>query len=506
MEMSSEVIISWLPWATLAVSLLYCLTIWRRRSAGGRPLPPGPPPLPLIGNLHNLRAGVLHHTLTSLARVHGPVMMLKLGLTTAVVLSSRDAAREAFTKQDRRIAARPVPDANRAAGFADRSMIFLLSSNPRCKTIRGIHATHFFSPRDLAAACTVRERKVRDMVAYFRRRAGTVVDIRHAVYGGVLNLLSSTSFSVDVVDLGGADEAIHGGGGLRELVHELVNGVTKPNVSDYFPFLRALDLQGLRRATERRFERLFSILDDVIDRRLASKQKRGDYLDSLLDLVSAGKITRDTVPVMLTEVFVAGSDTMTVSVEWAMAVLLRNPSAMAKVRAEIKDVLGGKEAIDEADAERLPYLQAAWKETMRLHPVGPLLVPRMATEDGVEIGGYAVPKGSTVLFNAWAIMRDPELWERPAEFSPERFLHRAEEFDLRGKEYFEFTPFGSGRRICPGLPLAERVVPFMLASLLHAFDWRLPDGLSADELDMSETFSTANVRAVPLKAVPVLLN
>ncbi|GJN03731.1 hypothetical protein PR202_ga21207 [Eleusine coracana subsp. coracana] len=130
------------------------------------------------------------------------------------------------------------------------------------------------------------------------------------------------------------------------------------------------------------------------------------------------------------------------------------------------------------------------------------MLPHQAVEDSVEIGGYAVPKGSTVIFNVWAIMRDPSLWERPDEFVPERwFLNGAAEMDFRGKD-FEFIPFGSGRRMCPGVPMVERVVPYMLASLLHAFEWKLPNGMSAEQLDLSEIFTTTNVMAVPLRAVP----
>ena len=120
----------------------------------------------------------------------------------------------------------------------------------------------------------------------------------------------------------------------------------------------------------------------------------------------------------------------------------------------------------------------------------------------MEIGGFDVPRGATVIFNMWAIMRDPAAWERPDEFVPERFLDKAVEF--QGKDY-EFIPFGSGRRLCPGLPMAERVVPFVLASLLHAFEWRLPDGVSADEMDVTEKFTTVNTLAVPIRAVPVVV-
>ncbi|KAG8071135.1 hypothetical protein GUJ93_ZPchr0006g40673 [Zizania palustris] len=470
----------WLLGAAIAgVSLLvyYCLIVPRRYAGGRRrpALPPGPRPLPLIGNLHNLIGGVFHHKLTSLARAHGArgVMMLKMGLRTAVVISSRDAAREAYTKHDRRLSARAVPDTNRALDFSNRSLLWLSSSDPRWKRLRGIQVTHLFSPKGLATVHAIRERKVRDIVSYFRSRAGEEVLFGQAIYSGVLNLVSSCFFSVDMAADGvGSTEAQE----LRELVDHIVVAVSRPNVSDYFPFLRTLDLQGLRRSTAKYLGEVFRILDAIIERRLADTGANtyGDFLDTLLDLVADGKMPREHVKIMLFE-----------------------------VRAEMKDVLGDKETVEEEDAARLPYLQAALKESMRLHPVGPVLIPHLAEEDGAEIAGYAVPKGSTVLFNVSAIMRDPAAWESPDEFLPERFLHREHPVDFRGKD-FGFIPFGSGRRLCPGVPLAELVVPFILASLLHGFEWRLPGGMTAQELDISERFNTITVLAVPLKVVPVI--
>ncbi|KAG8047129.1 hypothetical protein GUJ93_ZPchr0008g11546 [Zizania palustris] len=387
--------------AAAAVVYYYLTGVTRRRS--GRRLPPGPTALPVIGNMLSLR-GDMHHTLARLAREYGPVMTLKLGPVTAVVVSSPNAAREAFTKHDRRLAARAVPDATRAVSW--RSMIWLPSSDPRWKMLRGVVAMYVFSPRSLASARGVRERKVRDIVAYFARHAGEEVDVRQVVYSGVINLVSSSFFSVDVVDVG-AESAR----GLREAVEEVILAIGKPNVSDLFSYLRPLDLQGWRRWTTKRYDKVLGILDGLIDSRLAdasdTTKKHGDFLDSLLELMTAGKIARDNVTTIMFDVFAAGTDTISITVEWAMAELLRNPSVMAKVRAEMKDTLGGKETIDEDDTDKLPYLQAVVKEAMRLHPVAPILVPHRAEEDGVEINGYTVPKGSTVIFNAWAIMRDP---------------------------------------------------------------------------------------------------
>ncbi|GJN03735.1 hypothetical protein PR202_ga21211 [Eleusine coracana subsp. coracana] len=431
-------------------------------------------------------------------------MFLKMGLTTTVVVSSCDAAREAFTRHDRRLAARTIPDMSCLFGISERSMVWLPSSNQRWKTMRGIVATHIFSPRSLASVRAIRERKVRDLVNYIRDRVGQEIDVGQAVYGGILNLVSTTLFSVDVIDVGA--QSAHG---LQEAVEELIELIAKPNVSDLFPFLRPLDLQGRRRQAAGLFEKLFQVLDDIIDRRLAlakassSKSLRGDFLDALIQLTSSGTITREDMRTVMFDVFAAGSDTMAITVVWAMAELLHNPSIMSKVCIEIKEVLGSKETIEEPDVAGMPYFQAMVKEAMRLHPVAPVMLPHQAVEDGVEIGGYAVPKGSTIIFNAWAIMRDPAAWDRPDEFVPERFLvNRGAGVDFRGKD-FEFIPFGSGRRMCPGLPMAERVVPLLLASLLHEFEWKLPNGMSAEHLDMSEKFTTSNVMTVPLKAVPV---
>ncbi|CAN6294997.1 unnamed protein product [Urochloa humidicola] len=501
---------AWLLWVTLAFSLLYYLSSLRRRHDGSAPLPPGPRPLPVIGNALDLR-GHLHHTLARLARTYGPVMLVQLGPVPVVAISSSDAAREALTRQnDRRLSGRYVVDAVRALGWSDRSMLNMASSDPLWKLHRGILASHVFNPRSLAAARGVRERKVRDLVAHFRARAGTEVDVGRVLYGGIINLVSSTFFSVDVVDDVGAAAGGSAAHGIREHVEGIADLMIKPNVSDLFPFLRPLDLQGRRRAAASHLGEIYRIVDGIIERRLAEKaagggeNKHGDFLQVLLDQMSTGKIDRDTVKAIVFEVFITGGDTITITVEWAMAELLRNPGVMAKLRAEITGALGDKEAIEEADVAELPYLQAVVKEAMRLHPVAPLLVPHKAVEDGAEVCGYAVPRGSTVFVNAWAIMRDPAVWENPDEFLPERFLSAAEE-DFKGKD-FEFIPFGYGRRQCPGMPMAERVVPHLLASLLHAFEWRLPEGMAAERLDLSERFTGANVMAVPLKAVPVPIN
>ena len=180
-----------------------------------------------------------------------------------------------------------------------------------------------------------------------------------------------------------------------------------------------------------------------------------------------------------------------------MAELLQNPSSMANAREELAQVIGSKSEIEESDIVQLKYLQAIVKEVFRLHPSAPLLLPRQAVAT-TELGGYTVPKGARVLVNVWAIGRDSKLWTEPEKFMPERFMGK--EMDYRGRD-FELLPFGSGRRICPGMPLAVRMVHLMLATLLYRFVWRLPRKVEANGVDMREKFGVSLGLATPLHAI-----
>lgn len=196
------------------------------------------------------------------------------------------------------------------------------------------------------------------------------------------------------------------------------------------------------------------------------------------------------------DLFAAGTDTTSSTVEWAMAEVLRKPEIMKKAKAEVEEVIGKGKAIQEKDVSCLPYLRCIVKETMRLHPPVPFLIPRRVEHD-VEVSGLIVPENSQVFVNVWAIGRDPDIWEDPLEFKPHRFLES--EVDVWGTD-FELIPFGAGRRICPGLPLAARVVPAMVGSLLNSFDWRVENG---KEIDMEEEFGITLQKAHPLRAVPI---
>lgn len=199
--------------------------------------------------------------------------------------------------------------------------------------------------------------------------------------------------------------------------------------------------------------------------------------------------------------FVAGTDTSSAALQWAMAELLKNPEKLSKAQEEIRRVIGKGKPVEESDISRLPYLQAVVKETFRYHSPAPFLLPRKALQD-VEIAGFTVPKGAQVLVNLWAMGRDSSTWENPDSFEPERFL--GSEIDVKGRD-FELIPFGAGRRICPGLPLAMRMLHLMLGSLIHFFDWKLEDGCRPQDVNMEEKLGLTVEMASPLRALPVLV-
>lgn len=193
--------------------------------------------------------------------------------------------------------------------------------------------------------------------------------------------------------------------------------------------------------------------------------------------------------------FAGGTDTSTVTMEWAMSELIRNPHILQKLKKELDTVIGKDRLVRESDIANLKYLQAIIKEVFRLHPVGPLLVPHESTHD-CEVAGYQIPAGTRLYVNTYAIGRNPKAWERPLEFDPERFMS-GPEIDVKGQD-FRLLPFGSGRRGCPGIPLGLLIVQWTIATLVHAFDWSLPAGQNPKDLDMTEAFGLTVPRAEAL--------
>uniref|UniRef100_A0A0E0LTV1 Cytochrome P450 n=1 Tax=Oryza punctata TaxID=4537 RepID=A0A0E0LTV1_ORYPU len=485
--------LSWLLLSLLSIYLLGLLAHTRRR------LPPGPRPLPLIGSLH-LLGDQPHRSLAGLAKMYGPLMSLRLGAVTTVVASSPEVAREFLQKHDAVFATRSTPDAVRDHG---RNSVPWLPPGPRWRELRKIMATELFSTSRLDALHELRQEKVAELVDHVARlaREGAAVDIGRVAFTTSLNLIACTIFSRDLTSLDdhGASKE------FQRLITDVMEAVGSPNLSDFFPALAAVDLQGWRRRVSGLFARLHRLFDAEVDhRRLhGMKENDGDFLEVLLRLAARDKdaagLDGDTLRSLFTDLFGAGSDTSSSTVEWAMTELLRNPLSMAKLCDELRRLVGSRRRIEECDIGQLPYLQAVIKETFRLHSPVPLLLPRQATRT-IQIMGYTIPKGTRVLINVWAMGRDENIWSEAGKFMPERFLERT--IDYKGGD-LELIPFGAGRRICPGMPLAIRMVHILLASLLIHFKWRLPAEVEENSIDMTEKFGVTLAKANHLCAMAI---
>nr|XP_016437353.1 PREDICTED: geraniol 8-hydroxylase-like [Nicotiana tabacum] len=463
-------------------------------------LPPGPTPWPIIGNLHLLGAKP-HISLANLAKIYGPIMSLKLGQITTIVISSSTMAKQVLKNQDQAFSTRFIPNALQAHNHYKFSAVWLPVC-PQWRTLRRILNTNIFSYNRLDANQHLRSQKVKELLAYCAKcchQEGEAVDVGQVAFKTSLNLLSNTLFSKDLADPF-SDSKVE----LKEVIWGITTEVGKPNLVDFFPIFEKIDLQGKRRCTTIYFGKLFKLFDELINERLEEKRRnrseKSDVLEALLNISAENpeEIDQNHIKSMFLDLFGAGTDTTTSTLEWAMAEMLRQPEIMRKAQVELGEVIGKGKIVEEADVSQLPYLQCIIKETLRMHPPFPLLVPRKVEQDG-ELCDYIIPKGSQVVVNAWAIGRDSTFWKDPLVFKPKGFWNL--DLDMRGKD-FEFIPFGVGQRICPSLPLALRMVQVMLGSLLNSFNWKLEVGIEAQELNMEEKFGITLAKAYPLRAIP----
>ncbi|KAF5460768.1 hypothetical protein F2P56_020613 [Juglans regia] len=474
----------------LAWTLIQTFRMFTRSKAIPRKLPPGPKPFPVIGNLFDLAAEKPHNSIIELAQIYGPIMSLKLGQVTTVIISSMHTAKQVLQTHDQLLSNRTVPDALRVHKHDEYGLPWMPIST-QWRNLRKICNGKLFSKKILDANQAVRYDKVQALLTETRQSSliGEAVDIGTAASKTALSLLSNTMFSVDLADPS-SDTARE----FKETVRDISTVAGKPNLADLFPLLRKIDPQGRRHLMAVHFGKLIDIFDRMISERLQLRKVSGyitnnDMLDVLLNISEENN----------EDLFVGGTDTTSSMLEWAMAELLHNPDVVSKAKAELEQVIGKGNPVEESDVTRLPYLQAIIKETFRLHPALPFLLPRKAEAD-VEVDGYVIPKGAQVLVNAWGIGRDPSTWENANSFMPERFL--GSEIDVKGR-HFELIPFGGGRRICPGMPLAMRMLHLMLGSLIHNFDWKLDDGVKLEDISLEGKFGLTYQIGNPVRAVPI---
>ncbi|OIW08605.1 hypothetical protein TanjilG_03281 [Lupinus angustifolius] len=480
--------------------------------------PPSPFALPIVGHLHLLQP-IIHQAFRDLSLKHGPLIYLKLGYARFVVASSPEVAKEILKINELTYSSRKMSTAINLVTYDNATFAFA-PYDTYWKFIKKLSTTELLGNRTLAQFLPIRTREIHEFVRTLAQKseAKERVDLTEELLKLSNNIISQMMLSIKSTD----DQS----GEARALVREVTQIFGEFNVSDFIGVFKNLDLQGFRKRAMHIHKRYDALLEKIIsDREESRKIQKGtkpeggvedgedrlkDFLDILLDVSEDKdcevKMTRNHIKSLILDYFTAATDTTAISVEWTISELFNNPRALKKAQEEVDRVTGRERLICEADSVNLPYIHAIIKETMRLHP--PItMIMRKGIEDCV-VNGYMIPKGAVTCVNIWAMGRDPKIWENPLEFKPERFLEgEGNSIDIKGHNY-ELLPFGTGRRGCPGMPLAMRELPTMIGVLVQCFEWNMFDSNGkivehGKTIDMDERPGLTAPRANNLICIPV---
>nr|KYP60203.1 Isoflavone 2'-hydroxylase [Cajanus cajan] len=483
--------------------LAFTLTIkilLQAQSRRPKNLPPGPPPFPLIGNLHRLKPPI-HRSISALCRTYGDIVSLWFGSRLVVVVSSPSLVQECFGRNDVVLANRP-----RSASYGDH-----------WRNLRRITTIDVLSTHRLNSFVGIRRDEARRLVARLGQdatcREGEALKkvalrprLTEMTFNAMMRMISGKRYYGDDCDVTDAEEAKQ----FREIISEMLSLLGANNKGDFLPLLRLFDFDDLEKRLKRIAKRADAFLQSLIEEHRSGKHGNADtMIDHLLKLGESQPeyYSDHMIKGLIQSVFpelsfglhyecafrqamlLAGTDTSAVTIEWVMSELLNNPEVLKKAKDEIDTQIGKDRLVEEQDLSKLPYLQNIISETLRLHPPAPLLLPHESSED-CTIGGYHIPRNTIVLTNAWLIHSDPKLWSDPMSFMPERFEKEGEVNKL--------ITFGLGRRACPGLGLAQRTVGFTMALLIQCFEWERE---SEEKLDMMEDKGITMPKLIPLQAM-----
>ncbi|XP_010515146.1 PREDICTED: cytochrome P450 71A26-like [Camelina sativa] len=454
--------------------------------------PTSPPGLPLIGNLHQLGCHA-HRSLCSLSHRYGPLMLVHFGRIPVLVVSSAEMARDVLKTHDRVFASRPRSKITKKLLYGGRDVAFA-PYGEYWRQMKSVCVLSLVSIKMVRSFRDVREEEISVMMKKIRKSSSLQVNLSEIL----------TSLTNDVICRVALGRKYGGEVNFKELMKRFTRLLGAFSVGSTVPCLAWIDwISGLDGELEKTKNDLDEFFERVLqDHEDGDRQDRNDFVDVLLAIQrekSVGfEIDRLSIKAIVLDIFVGGTDTSYALMEWVMTELLHHPECLIRLQEEVRMICKGKPRVSEEDSQEMKYLKAVIKETMRLHPPLPLMVPHESTLD-VKLRGYHIPAGTEVMINAWAIGREAATWGPEAEeFRPERHLDSS--IDFRGQG-FELIPFGSGRRICPAISFAVVLNEEVLANLVHQFDWRLPVESTEVRTGVVESTGIAVRRMFPLYAI-----
>ncbi|CAJ2640006.1 unnamed protein product [Trifolium pratense] len=476
--------------------------LYKKYDPNTKRIPPAPWKLPIIGNILNLVTTNPPKKLRDLSKIYGPLMHLQLGEVFFVVVSSPEVAREVLKTHDTIFASRPHLLAAEIAGYNSTDIAFSPYGD-YWRQLRKICAIELLSSRRIKSLWPVRENEIRSLLRNIASNEGSEFNLTQEVISMVYTFTSKAAFGKKYLE---QEEFI-------SVVKQLIKLIGGFYIGDFFPSAKWIqNVSGMRRKIEKVSRQIDTIVEHIINDHKEASSRRAkegvaeteeDLIDCLLKFEDNGSnmdfhLTTDNIKAIIVDVFTAGGETAATTINWAMAEMIKDPRVLKKAQAEVREGFNRRGVVDEAAIEEFKYLKAIIKETLRLHPSVPLLLPRESGQV-CEINGYHIPVKSRVIVNAWAIGRDPKYWIDPDKFYPERFIDSS--IDFKGNN-FEYIPFGAGRRICPGINYGLANVEQTLALLLYHFDWRLPNGMKNEELELKDEFGATMSRKDDLYLIP----
>ncbi|KAK7270988.1 hypothetical protein RJT34_26550 [Clitoria ternatea] len=468
---------------------------------------------PILGHLPLLSGSrPIHHILGAMADRYGPIFTIKLGTAKALVISNWEVAKECFTTNDIAASYRPNLVACEHMTY-NIAMLGFAPYGPYWREMRKNVSLGFLSDHRIDLLSHVRvsevQTSIKELFNAWSRGKGEngdflLVEMKQwfkelALNMGLRVLVGKRYFGETAVVE--EEEAKRWLKALREYMRLM--GVF--TVADAIPYLRWLDIGGHEKAMKENFKELDCVVSEWLHehrKKRALNDGKGksdeDFIDVMLSMIDGTTIhgfDADTIIKATTMALILGAtDTSSATHTWTLCLLLNNPDALERVKEEIDIHVGKERFVTEADTNKLVYLQAVVKESLRLYPPSPISGPREFRED-CKFGDYQVKKGTRLITNLWKIQTDPSIWPDPLEFKPERFLTTHKEVDVKGR-HFELIPFGSGRRICPGISFGLRTAYLTLANFLHSFQ---VSKISTEPIDMTAVVEITNIKVTPLE-------
>ncbi|KAJ9565268.1 hypothetical protein OSB04_001234 [Centaurea solstitialis] len=491
--------------AAVVLPSIFLLYVLFKKKQNHR-LPPSPPSLPIIGHLHHL-GPLIHQSFHHLSTRYGPLIHLRLGSVPCVVASSPDVARDFLKTNELVFSSRR---GSQAIDLITYGLAFaFVPYGPYWKLVKKMSTVELLGSQNLGHFMPIRTKEVHELLQTLMEKAKRKesVNLTEELLKLTNNVISQMMISTRCSRTNSeADEA-------KKLVQEVTKIFGEFNVSDFIWFCKNIDFQGFKKRYKDIHRRYDAFLEKIICAREEKRRKEGktedgvdkgkDFLDMLLDAMEDDKaeikITREHIKALILDFFTAATETTAIALEWMLVELVNNPKELEIAREEIDRVVGNERLVEESDAPNLPYINAIVKETLRLHPPVPMLI-RKSIED-VSVQGYDIPADTMLFVNIWSIGRNPKYWESPLEFNPRRFIEGdtlKSTLDIKGQN-FQLLPFGTGRRGCPGINLAMRELPVVIADLIQCFEWNV-DGkkvLTTDERAGMTTPRAADFVCVP---------